>query len=51
MKLSSLLFRFRKGIIFAVTLVILENIAWIVEPTVFGNVIDAFIDKPVILKE
>jgi ABC-type multidrug transport system fused ATPase/permease subunit len=51
MRLSHLLFRFRKGIFLAVMFVVLENIAWIIEPTVFGNVIDAFIDKPVILSE
>jgi ABC-type multidrug transport system fused ATPase/permease subunit len=47
MKLSNLLLQFRKGIIVAISLVILENIAWIIEPTVFGNAIDAFIDKSV----
>lgn len=47
MRLSSLLLQFRKGIILAVSLVVFENIAWILEPTVFGNVIDAFIDKSV----
>jgi ABC-type multidrug transport system fused ATPase/permease subunit len=45
MDLLSLFKRFRKGIILAVGLVVIENLAWIVEPTVFGNVIDAFIDK------
>jgi len=47
MRLSTLLLQFRKGIILATSLVVLENIAWILEPTVFGNVIDAFIDKSV----
>jgi ABC-type multidrug transport system fused ATPase/permease subunit len=47
MRLSALVFQFRKGIILAISLVVFENIAWILEPTVFGNVIDAFIDKSV----
>ncbi len=47
MRLSALVLQFRKGIILAISLVVLENIAWILEPTVFGNVIDAFIDKSV----
>jgi ABC-type multidrug transport system fused ATPase/permease subunit len=47
MRLSSLLLQFRRGVILAISIVILENIAWILEPTVFGNVIDAFIDKSV----
>ena len=37
--------RFRKGFTIAITLVIIENIAWIIEPTLFGRVIDAIIDK------
>ncbi len=45
MNLIELVKRFRKGIIIAVSLVIIENIAWIVEPTLFGKVIDAVIDK------
>lgn len=40
--------RFRKGITIAVTLVIIENIAWILEPTLFGKVIDAVIDKAIV---
>lgn len=43
--LLSLFRRFRRGIILAIGLVVIEQLAWIVEPTVFGNVIDAFIDK------
>ncbi len=43
--------RFRRGITLAVGLVIVEQLAWIVEPTVFGNVIDAFIDKGFALTE
>jgi ABC-type multidrug transport system fused ATPase/permease subunit len=51
MDLFSLFKRFRKGIILAIGLVVIENLAWIVEPTVFGNVIDAFIDKGFTLHE
>jgi ABC-type multidrug transport system fused ATPase/permease subunit len=36
-----------KSILLALSLVVIENVAWIVEPTLFGNVIDAFIDKSV----
>ncbi len=36
--------RFRRGILIAISLVVIEKIAWIVEPTVFGNVIDAMIE-------
>ena len=43
--LIDLLRRFRKQIAIALGLVILENIAWIVEPALFGNVIDTLIDK------
>lgn len=45
MRILDLFKQFRKGIIFAVGLVIIENLAWIVEPTLFGNLIDAIIDK------
>lgn len=51
MDLFSLFKRFRNGIILAIGLVVIENLAWIVEPTVFGNVIDAFIDKGFTLRE
>ena len=34
----------RRGIAIATALVVIENIAWIVEPTAFGRVIDAMID-------
>lgn len=47
MNLIDLVKRFRKGIIIAITLVVIENLAWIVEPTLFGDVIDAVIDKSV----
>ena len=45
MKLSELLTRFKKGISLAISLVILEHVAWIVEPAVFGKVIDALIER------
>ena len=45
MKLSELLARFKKGISLAISLVIIEHIAWIVEPAVFGKVIDALIER------
>jgi ABC-type multidrug transport system fused ATPase/permease subunit len=35
----------RKAILFVLSLVVIEYVAWIVEPTLFGNVIDVFIDK------
>jgi ABC-type multidrug transport system fused ATPase/permease subunit len=44
MNLITLLKRYKKGIIFAISLVVIEHIAWIIEPTVFGNAIDALID-------
>lgn len=44
MLLIDLFRRFRTGIIIAFSLVIIENVAWIIEPTVFGKVIDAVID-------
>jgi ABC-type multidrug transport system fused ATPase/permease subunit len=37
--------RFRKGIILALSLVFLEHVAWIVEPAIFGKVIDALIQR------
>ncbi len=45
MKLSELLARFRRGIAVALGLVIVEQVAWIVEPAVFGKVIDALIER------
>jgi ABC-type multidrug transport system fused ATPase/permease subunit len=48
MFLFDLVKRFRKGISVAITLVVIENLAWIVEPTLFGKVIDAVIDKAIV---
>jgi|WetSurMetagenome_2_1015567.scaffolds.fasta_scaffold26389_3 ABC-type multidrug transport system fused ATPase/permease subunit len=45
LQLSALLVRFRKGISIAIGLVVIEHIAWIVEPALFGKVIDALIDR------
>ncbi|MBI3587116.1 MAG: hypothetical protein HY088_08310 [Ignavibacteriales bacterium] len=45
MHLFEMMKRFRKGVIIAASLVIIENVAWILEPALFGNVIDALIDK------
>lgn len=45
MSLRDLVKQFRKGISIAFALVVVENIAWIIEPTLFGKVIDAVIDK------
>lgn len=45
MSLRDLIKHFRKGISIAFSLVIIENLAWIIEPTLFGKVIDAVIDK------
>ena len=45
MKLTELLARFKKGISLAIGLVIIEHVAWIVEPAVFGKVIDALIER------
>jgi ABC-type multidrug transport system fused ATPase/permease subunit len=45
LQLSSLVLRFKKGISVAIGLVILEHLAWIIEPTVFGKVIDALIER------
>ena len=44
MHLIDILKQFRRGILLALSLVVIENVAWIVEPTVFGNVIDGLID-------
>ena len=45
MKLTALLTRFKKGISIAIGLVIIEHVAWIIEPAVFGMVIDALIER------
>jgi ABC-type multidrug transport system fused ATPase/permease subunit len=45
MRLTELLSRFKKGISLAISLVIIEHVAWIVEPAIFGKVIDALIER------
>ena len=37
--------RFKLSILFVLSFVLLENVAWIVEPTFFGKLLDALIDK------
>ncbi|MGE5314591.1 MAG: ABC transporter six-transmembrane domain-containing protein [Acidobacteriota bacterium] len=44
MHLIDLTRRFKTGITIAITLVVIENLAWIVEPSLFGRVIDALIE-------
>jgi ABC-type multidrug transport system fused ATPase/permease subunit len=44
MHLIDLTKRFKVGITIAISLVVVENVAWIVEPSLFGRVIDALID-------
>ena len=44
MKLESIFTTYRKSILLAISFVVVEKVAWIIEPTVFGNVIDAMID-------
>jgi ABC-type multidrug transport system fused ATPase/permease subunit len=36
--------RFKKGIILAISLVVIENVAWVIEPSLFGKVIDSLND-------
>ncbi len=45
MHLSDLIKKYRLQITFAVILILIENLAWIVEPYLLGIVIDALIDK------
>lgn len=45
MPLTQIFRRYYSSILFALSLIVIENVAWIVEPTVFGQVIDAFIEK------
>ncbi|MCX6135017.1 MAG: ABC transporter six-transmembrane domain-containing protein [Ignavibacteriales bacterium] len=45
MNLLDLARRFRKGIFIALSLVVIEHVAWIIEPALFGKVIDALIDR------
>jgi len=45
MTIKNLLASYKKTLIIIVGLIIIENVAWIIEPTVFGNVIDEFIKR------
>jgi ABC-type multidrug transport system fused ATPase/permease subunit len=45
MTIKKLLKTYKKTLVVILTLIIIENVAWIIEPTVFGNVIDEFINK------
>jgi ABC-type multidrug transport system fused ATPase/permease subunit len=44
MHLLDIIRRFKGRIFLATSLVVIENVAWIIEPSVFGTVIDALID-------
>jgi ABC-type multidrug transport system fused ATPase/permease subunit len=44
MRLIDIIRRHRKGFILAVSLVFIEKLAWIVEPTLFGRLLDALIE-------
>jgi ABC-type multidrug transport system fused ATPase/permease subunit len=44
MELKTMFTTYRKNILLAFSFIIVEKIAWIIEPTVFGNVIDAMIE-------
>jgi ABC-type multidrug transport system fused ATPase/permease subunit len=51
MNLLKLIKQYRKLIILAFSLVIIEDVAWVVEPYIFGKVIDAVIDVQIYNKE
>jgi ABC-type multidrug transport system fused ATPase/permease subunit len=44
MTLIQIIQRFRRPFILAISLVVIEKIAWIIEPTVFGRLLDALIE-------
>ena len=44
MRLIDIIRRHRKGFIFAVSLIVIEKLAWIIEPTLFGRLLDALIE-------
>jgi len=43
--LSAIVRQSRRGIVTALSLVVVEHVAWIIEPTLFGNLIDATIEE------
>ena len=45
MNLFELARRFQTRILIALSLVLIEHVAWIIEPAIFGKVIDALIDR------
>lgn len=45
MRLFQIIQEHRKGIAIIAFLIIVENVAWIAEPTLFGNLIDAFLKR------
>ena len=45
MNLKAVLLRSKKPMAVAIALVVIENVAWIIEPTVFGQTIDSLIDN------
>ena len=45
MKLLDLFRTYKKKILFIFSLTIVENVAWIIEPWIFGTLIDEFILK------
>ena len=45
MKLLDLFREYKKKILFIFSLTIVENVAWIIEPWIFGKLIDEFILK------
>ncbi|MCE1164339.1 MAG: ABC transporter six-transmembrane domain-containing protein [Bacteroidetes bacterium] len=51
MNLLELLKKYKNLIFLALSLVVIEDVAWIVEPFIFGKVIDAVIDVQVFSKE
>lgn len=51
MNLMLLIKHYKRLIIFALMLVVIEDVAWIVEPYIFGKVIDAVIDVQIFEKK
>jgi ABC-type multidrug transport system fused ATPase/permease subunit len=45
MTITTIVKKFKYSIILVLSFVLLENIAWIIEPTFFGKLLDALIDK------
>ena len=45
MTITTIVKKFKFSIILVLSFVLLENIAWIIEPTFFGKLLDALIDK------